>query len=259
MAGFVEFLAEHSGGPVTAGVLKSLRPADVRAFITVRRSKGLGPRGVQRAMAALRSFYRHLERANLANSTAVQAVRSPKIPHTLPRPLSERDAMRVIGEAGEEGRKWLAARNVALITLLYGTGLRISEALSLKRSDAVLGEKLYDHWQGQQRENCTGHRCRSRSRHDLHPVLPVRSGQERCSLSVTKRRTDDAPRSATFDAAIEVASRPLPNCDFCMQCDIRSPRICCKTAATFAWFRNSLGMLRFPQPKNTLKWKSGAS
>jgi integrase/recombinase XerC len=142
VAGFVEFLAEHTGGPVTAGVLKALRPADVRAFITVRRSKGLGPRGVQRAMAALRSFYRHLERANLADSTAVQAVRSPKTPHTLPRPLSERDAMRVIGEAGQEGRKWLAARNAALITLLYGTGLRISEALSLKRSDAVLGERL---------------------------------------------------------------------------------------------------------------------
>ena len=142
MARFLKFLTEHNGGPLNLDTLKSIRPADVRAFITVRRGEGLGPRGVQRAMAALRSFYRHLERANLANSTAVQAVRGPKIPHNLPRPLNEHDAMRVIGDAGETGRKWLAARNAALMTLLYGTGLRISEALALRRGDAALGGKL---------------------------------------------------------------------------------------------------------------------
>ena len=102
---FVEFLSGHGGGPVTIDELKGLRPADVRAFITVRRSQGLGARGVQRAMAAVRSFYRHLERANLAGSTAVNAVRSPKIPHNLPRPLSEHDALRVIGEAAGDRRK----------------------------------------------------------------------------------------------------------------------------------------------------------
>jgi integrase/recombinase XerC len=139
---FVTFFAKHSGGPVTVAVLRTLRPADVRAFITVRRSEGLGPRGVQRAIAALRSFYRHLERAKITDSTAVRAVRSPKIPHTLPRPLSEPDALRVIGAAGEDRRKWMAARNAALMTLLYGTGLRISEAMALKRSDAELGERL---------------------------------------------------------------------------------------------------------------------
>ena len=141
-ARFLDFLVFHSGGPVTIDVLRSLRPADVRAFITARRKQGLGPRGVQRALAAARSFFRHLQRANLADGTAVQAVRSPRIPHSLPRPLSESDAMRVIGEANREERSWMAARNTALITLLYGTGLRISEALGLKRSDATLGEKL---------------------------------------------------------------------------------------------------------------------
>lgn len=140
-ARFVEFLAGHIGGQVTPDALSSLRPADIRAFLTLRRSEGLGPRGVQRAMAALRSFFRHLERSGLASSTAVQAVRSPKIPRSLPRPLSERDALRVMTEAGHD-RKWLAVRNVALITLLYGTGLRISEALSLKQSDIPLGERL---------------------------------------------------------------------------------------------------------------------
>jgi integrase/recombinase XerC len=139
---FLDFLNGHTGGAVTAATLASLRPADFRAFLTVRRSEGLGARGVQRAVAALRSFYRHLERAGLADSTAVQALRSPKIPHTLPRPLSESDALRVIAEAATEEREWLAARNVALITLLYGAGLRISEGLSLKRGMAVLGQTL---------------------------------------------------------------------------------------------------------------------
>jgi integrase/recombinase XerC len=141
-ARFLDFLTGHTGGAVTAATLASLRAADFRAFLTVRRGEGLGPRGVQRAVAALRSFYRHLERAGLADSTAVQALRSPKIPHTLPRPLSESDALRVIAEAATEEREWLAARNVALITLLYGAGLRISEGLSLKRGMAVLGQTL---------------------------------------------------------------------------------------------------------------------
>jgi integrase/recombinase XerC len=141
-ARFLDFMADHTGGPVTAETLAGLRTADFRAFLTVRRGEGLGPRGVQRALAALRSFYRHLERAGLADSAAVQALRSPKIPHTLPRPLSESDAMRVIAEAGTEERKWLAARNVALITLLYGAGLRISEALSLTQGMAALGQTL---------------------------------------------------------------------------------------------------------------------
>jgi integrase/recombinase XerC len=141
-ARFLEFLTGHTGGAVTAATLASLRPADFRAFLTVRRGEGLGPRGVQRAVAALRSFYRHLERAGLADSAAVQALRSPKIPHTLPRPLSESDTLRVIAEAATEEREWLAARNVALITLLYGAGLRISEGLSLKRGMAVLGQTL---------------------------------------------------------------------------------------------------------------------
>ena len=139
---FVEFLAGHIGGPVTVGALNSIRPADIRAFLTLRRREGLGPRGVQRSMAALRSFFRDLERSGLASAAAVQAVRSPKIPHTLPRPLSESDALRVLSEAGEDSRKWIAARNTALITLLYGTGLRISEALSLKRSDVPFADRI---------------------------------------------------------------------------------------------------------------------
>jgi len=123
-------------------MLQKLKPADIRAFLTARRASGLGPRGVQRAVAAIRSFFRHLERENLADAASVRAVKSPKLPRTLPRPLSETDAARAIEEAGEAEMPWIGARNAALITLLYGAGLRISEALSLKRGDVPLGESL---------------------------------------------------------------------------------------------------------------------
>jgi integrase/recombinase XerC len=141
-ARFIAFLAEHRGGPVTLATLQTLKPADVRAFLTARRAQGLGPQGVQRAVAAIRSFYRYLEREDLADGGAVRAVRSPKLPRTLPRPLSETDAQRAIEDAGNEDEPWIAGRNAALITLLYGTGLRISEALSLKRGDVPLGESI---------------------------------------------------------------------------------------------------------------------
>ena len=107
-----------------------------------RAAEPLGARGVQRALAAIRSFFRHLTRENILDNPAARAVRTPRIPRTLPRPLSEADAARAIDEAGENKVEWLAARDVALLTLLYGAGLRISEALSLKRGDAPLGDSL---------------------------------------------------------------------------------------------------------------------
>lgn len=142
VARFLAFLSAHRGGRVTLNTLKTLTPADIRAHLTGRRSEGLGARGIQRALAGLRSFYRHLEREGLAEGAALRAVRSPKLPRTLPRPLSETDAARTILEAGQDEEPWIAARDAALVTLLYGTGLRISEALSLKRGDVPLGESL---------------------------------------------------------------------------------------------------------------------
>ena len=139
---FLGFLGPYRGGDVSLAMLQGLRPADVRAFLTARRGEGLGARGIQRALAALRSFWRYLERENLAEGAALRAVRSPKLPRTLPRPLSETDALRAITEAGEDDEPWIAARNAALVTLLYGPGLRISEARSLKRGDTPLGDTL---------------------------------------------------------------------------------------------------------------------
>jgi integrase/recombinase XerC len=142
LARFFAFLREHMGGRVDARMLAKLSAADIRAFITLRRAEGLGPRGVQRALAAIRGFFRYLTREGIADNAAPRAIRTPRIPRTLPRPLSVDDAARAIAEAGTREIDWLAARDTALLTLLYGAGLRISEALAFRRKDAPLGTSL---------------------------------------------------------------------------------------------------------------------
>ncbi len=139
---FLGFQRGHLGGAVSEKSLAKLRPADIRAFIAARRSEGLGAGGVQRALAAIRSFYKFLAREGVLENAAPRAVRTPRIKRGLPRPLSETDAFRVLDEAGEHDVEWLGARDAALLTLLYGAGLRVSEALSLRRGDVPLGETL---------------------------------------------------------------------------------------------------------------------
>jgi len=142
VARFLKFQREHLGGNVTEHALSKLRPADIRAFIATRRGEGLGAGGVQRALAAIRGFYKFLAREGILENAAPRAVRTPRLKRGLPRPLSEVDAQRAIDEAGEHDVEWLGARDAALLTLLYGAGLRISEALSLKRGDVPLAETL---------------------------------------------------------------------------------------------------------------------
>jgi integrase/recombinase XerC len=139
---FLAFQRGHLGGTVSEKSLANLKAADIRAFIAARRSEGLGAGGVQRALAAIRNFYRFLARENILENPNPKAVRTPRQKRGLPRPLSEVDAARVIQQAGKHDVEWLGARDAALLTLLYGAGLRISEALSLKRGDVPLGETL---------------------------------------------------------------------------------------------------------------------
>lgn len=139
---FIGFQRGHLGGAVTQRALAGLKAADIRAFIAARRSEGLGPGGVQRALAGIRSFFRFLAKEGILENANVRAVKTPRIKRRLPRPLSVIDAQRAITQAGEHDIDWLGARDAALLTLLYGAGLRISEALSLKRGDVPLGETL---------------------------------------------------------------------------------------------------------------------
>ncbi len=139
---FLGFEAEHIGEELSDRALAGLSTTDIRAFITMRRAEGLGVRGVKRAIAAVRSFYRYLAREEILENPAPRTIRTPRVPRTLPRPLSEADASRALDEAGNNNVAWIGARDTALLTLLYGVGLRISEALGLKHGDVPLGDSL---------------------------------------------------------------------------------------------------------------------
>jgi integrase/recombinase XerC len=135
---FLAFMAEHLGGRVTLAALTRLKPADVRAFMAARRAEGIGGRSLMRALAGVRSFARFVERRGNGRIGALGAVRAPRIEKTLPKPLPVNAARRLVDadlRAGEEREPWVLARDAAVIALLYGSGLRISEALGLKRKD----------------------------------------------------------------------------------------------------------------------------
>lgn len=129
---FLQFLSAYVGGTVKIDDIKSLRPADLRGFLAHRRKEGAGARSLGRHLAGLRSFLRHLERKGLVNAAGASAIRSPKQPKSLPKPLSGRQALAVVAVDTQMNEEpWIAARDAAVLSLLYGCGLRISEALGL--------------------------------------------------------------------------------------------------------------------------------
>lgn len=117
----------------------SVRPADLRLFLAERREKGIESRSIMRQLAGMRSFARYLEREGFGHASAFKAVKGPRIRKGLPRPLAPQDARATATTAirsGEAREPWIIARDAAVFSLLYGAGLRISEALSLRRRDA---------------------------------------------------------------------------------------------------------------------------
>jgi integrase/recombinase XerC len=142
---FLRFLARHLGGAPSLAALAALKPADVRAFMAARRAEGIGSRSLMRTLAGTRAFARFLERSGKGKLGALAAVRAPKIAKTLPRPLPVAAAKNIAdpGLAAGDGREvWIHARDAAVLALLYGCGLRIAEALGLKRADFGLRDVL---------------------------------------------------------------------------------------------------------------------
>jgi integrase/recombinase XerC len=136
---FLAFLAVHLGENPTLADFVGLKPLDIRAFLAARRRDGIESRSLMRQLAALRSFARHVEREGFGTASAFSAIRGPKIAKTLPRPLSARNAAALADpdlRAGEERETWVLVRDAAVLALLYGAGLRISEALGIRRRDA---------------------------------------------------------------------------------------------------------------------------
>jgi integrase/recombinase XerC len=138
---FLAFLSGHLNRLPNVAQLGALSARDIRAFLASRRAAGVGSRSLSRSLSALRMFYRFLERRGLGKNDAVRAVALPKLPHSVPKPLTAPKATALVGGAdiaSPDAAEWIVARDTAVLALLYGSGLRISEALSLTRRDAPI-------------------------------------------------------------------------------------------------------------------------
>ncbi len=141
---FLTFLRGHLGLSPTKKALEQLKPADFRSYLASRRQDGLTPASMARSFSSVRAFFKYLRRTGDVKNDAIDAISSPKQKKRLPRPISEDAANRTINEVGDFAapahNDWVAHRDIAVLTLIYGCGLRISEALSLNMGDLDKGD-----------------------------------------------------------------------------------------------------------------------
>ncbi|MFP6711983.1 MAG: tyrosine recombinase XerC [Rhodospirillales bacterium] len=136
LSAFFRYLSGHLGFAPGLSDLESLTTADFRGYLAKRHNDGLSRSSTARAVSTLRNFFRFLDRGELVHNAAIKAVKTPKLPRSIPKPLSEVEAKEALLTIGElHDTPWIAARDMAILTLLYGCGLRISEALNLNLED----------------------------------------------------------------------------------------------------------------------------
>jgi integrase/recombinase XerC len=141
---FIGFLSPHLGEPVSFTVMKELRPADIRAFMAARRHDEVTSRTLMRGLAGIRSFARYLEREGKGSVSPFSTVRTPKLARSLPRPINATAAKAMASteiREGEPREQWVLARDAAVLALLYGAGLRISEALAIQVEHAPIRDR----------------------------------------------------------------------------------------------------------------------
>ena len=181
---YIAFLQQHRGESLTARDMGGITAGEVRAWLAhLRQGKHpLSPRSLAQALSAIRTFHRFLDRRLGAPNPAIALVRGPKVKPGAPRPISEDQALDMIAEPAldRDREDWEVARDQAVLTLLYGCGLRISEALSLKRTDAPIPDAL----------RITGKGSKTR----IVPVLPaVREAVEAYLQAVPHLLDKDGP------------------------------------------------------------------
>lgn len=160
LSSFLDATAEHLGGPPSLADLAALRAADFRAWLARRTGEGLARASLARALSTVRGFFRYLERNGLASNGQIATLKTPRLPRAVPRPLDPESTVSLIEKSEEmDERPWIAKRDLALFTLLYGCGLRISEALSLNQIQAPKGETILVRGKGNKQR--------------MVPVLPV--------------------------------------------------------------------------------------
>lgn len=138
---FIGFIHRSQKQKLSLGVLSNLKTRDFRAFLAYRRDDGISDRSVARGLSALRLFYKYLEQHFQVSNAELHLISSPKIPHSIPKPLPVDKALESLDatEIVRDVPGWINDRDVAVLLLLYGAGLRISEALNLTRRDAPIG------------------------------------------------------------------------------------------------------------------------
>jgi integrase/recombinase XerC len=157
---FFNFLANHIGSAPSLDDLRQLKPADFRSYLAGSASRGLARTSTARALSTLRGFFHYLDRNDLVKNAAIQSVRTPKIPKSVPKALSEEDAKDMVKSFRTEASEpWIGARDMALALMLYGCGMRIGEALALNRNQAPRGDSMVILGKG--------------NKERLVPVLPV--------------------------------------------------------------------------------------
>ncbi len=138
---FIQFLAHRLGRQPSVSDLSALQVHTFRSFMASRRRNGTSPRSLSRTMSALRAFFRWLEVEHIVKNRAIRLLAMPKTPHAVPRPLTVDKACDVVDGGMASQLDWFVARDSAVLLLLYGCGLRISEALSLRPCDAPTPER----------------------------------------------------------------------------------------------------------------------
>jgi integrase/recombinase XerC len=182
VTGYLAFLGTHRGGAEGLGAIATVPQTDLRAWMAQERARGVGARSLARSLSAVKSFTRWLAERQGADATAVLSARSPKFRRKLPRPLAEDAARKMIETVGEQTTSdWIGARDVAVLTLLYGCGLRISEALGLTGATHPLPEVLRIKGKG--------------GKERIVPVLPA-------ARSAVARYADLCPFDLTADAPL---------------------------------------------------------
>ena len=143
LLGFLAFMGAHHGGQAGLGPLSKITVSDMRSWMASERARGVSARSLARQLSAVKSFYRWLSDREGFEPTAVLSTRAPKFQKKLPRPLAEDAASAMIERVETQAPSdWIAARDAAVLTLLYGCGLRISEALALTGADLPLPATL---------------------------------------------------------------------------------------------------------------------
>ena len=138
---FLAYLQAHLGHTPCLADLGALQLKTVRAFLAARRRAGTVSRSLARTLSALRQFFRWLEAQALVKNRAVLQLATPKIPHSVPKPLTVEKAAGVMDAGPGAELDWVLARDAAVLLLLYGSGLRIAEALGIKAKDAPTGDR----------------------------------------------------------------------------------------------------------------------